>query len=398
MMNDVQHTNKNGFAIASLVISLVGLIMCFLFIPQILGIIFGIIGLKSEKRGQAIAGLVISSITIIVAVFITFAIAIPNILNAIDEAREASTITIDKEIEIEHEFQEDDEIVMETFFTDALDVSLEYDTSVWEALNGDEKGIGLITNSPGTYDGKIICKEYSEILTEDHYIEMLIEVYQEHEVKDSTYVEKLEINGREYSIIHSKHMEGEWVVCTDVLIVFNGITQYEFTFFTTENKYNKNFPKAMKVFETLQILIESREQVIDDPDLAKSMEALNNLAGIDTQSVLDNVSQDGKELIGAWGYENTTGGVDIVLVINSDGTYKRYYQYPDESTMIAGTWRYDGNRSLYFTPTSAFENGVDVMDKVDANQIFEIYYFKDDIMRLMNLKTLNEFEYKKSDR
>lgn len=56
--------------------------------------------------------------------------------------------------------------------------------------------------------------------------------------------------------------------------------------------------------------------------------------------------------MGAWGYENAEGGVDIVLLLNPDGTYKRYYKYPDESSILSGTWSYDGNRSSILTSAS----------------------------------------------
>lgn len=68
-------TTNSGMAVASLVLSLVGLVPCFwgLQIPGLLGIIFGFIGLKQTKdnarrgRGMAIAGLVIGIILVLIA-------------------------------------------------------------------------------------------------------------------------------------------------------------------------------------------------------------------------------------------------------------------------------------------------------------------------------------------
>lgn len=243
IMNQVQYEKRNGFAIASFVISLAGLLVCFLIIPQILGIVFGLLGLKSEKKGLAIAGIAISTITFVLVIVLTLAIAIPNIIEAVDDAKTATHATIDDQA----------------------------------------------------------------------------------------------------------------------------------------------------------ILVKSNTKVVDNPELAESMENLDKLAGIDKQSVLDNVSEAGKELIGAWGNENAEGGVDIVLLLNSDGTYKRYYKYPDESTILSGTWSYDGNRSLALNTTFAIEAGEDVMSKMDPNPTFEIYYFKDNVMKLRNMRTLNEFVYTKSE-
>jgi hypothetical protein len=60
--NSIVKTN-NTFAIASLVLGIIGsLFMGILIIPGILGFIFSFKGLKSKKRGMAIAGLVLNSL------------------------------------------------------------------------------------------------------------------------------------------------------------------------------------------------------------------------------------------------------------------------------------------------------------------------------------------------
>jgi uncharacterized membrane protein len=71
-----QAPTNSGMAIASMVLSLVGLIPCFWVfqIPGLLGLIFGFVGLNQTKdgsrkgRGMAIAGLVIGIILVVVAV------------------------------------------------------------------------------------------------------------------------------------------------------------------------------------------------------------------------------------------------------------------------------------------------------------------------------------------
>jgi Na+/proline symporter len=73
---------NSGMAVASMVLSLVGIIPCFfaLQIPGLLGVIFGFVGLKQTKdgarkgRGMAIAGLVIGIILLVIcaAVWIYF--------------------------------------------------------------------------------------------------------------------------------------------------------------------------------------------------------------------------------------------------------------------------------------------------------------------------------------
>lgn len=69
MQQDAQKKDKKGFAIASLVLGLVGLIAWFIpiigIIVGVLGIVFGALSVKSSKRGFAIAGIILSILCII---------------------------------------------------------------------------------------------------------------------------------------------------------------------------------------------------------------------------------------------------------------------------------------------------------------------------------------------
>ncbi|HWA66038.1 MAG TPA: DUF4190 domain-containing protein [Mycobacteriales bacterium] len=64
-----QPTNTNGFAIAALVCSLVGILLAF--IGPVGGIVFGIVGLRQARergeggRGLAIAGIVIGAVVLL---------------------------------------------------------------------------------------------------------------------------------------------------------------------------------------------------------------------------------------------------------------------------------------------------------------------------------------------
>ena len=62
-------TKGSGLAIASLVLGICSFGLDFLFfLPSILGIIFGCLGLKSKYRGLAIAGIVTSIISIVLTI------------------------------------------------------------------------------------------------------------------------------------------------------------------------------------------------------------------------------------------------------------------------------------------------------------------------------------------
>ena len=65
----------NGMSIASLVLGLVGIPLCFLFVPSLLAVIFGFVGLNQIKndptqtgRGLAIAGLIIGAAMLVLLV------------------------------------------------------------------------------------------------------------------------------------------------------------------------------------------------------------------------------------------------------------------------------------------------------------------------------------------
>jgi hypothetical protein len=79
-----QTTGREGFAVASLVLSLLSVFTCcclainFLFasitalVMGVLALIFGIIGTKSARKGVAVAGIVLGSILIVIALLFVF--------------------------------------------------------------------------------------------------------------------------------------------------------------------------------------------------------------------------------------------------------------------------------------------------------------------------------------
>lgn len=68
-------SKTNGMSVASLVLGLVGLPLCFLFVPSLLAIIFGVVGLNQIKadpnqsgRGLAIAGIILGAVMLVLVV------------------------------------------------------------------------------------------------------------------------------------------------------------------------------------------------------------------------------------------------------------------------------------------------------------------------------------------
>ena len=67
-------------SVVSLVLGLVGLPLCFLFVPSLLAAVFGIVGLNQIKRdptqsgrGLAIAGLILGAVMLVLVVFVLLA-------------------------------------------------------------------------------------------------------------------------------------------------------------------------------------------------------------------------------------------------------------------------------------------------------------------------------------
>lgn len=71
------NSRTNGMAVASLVLGIVGIVLCVFFVPWILAIIFGAIGIRQcnadptyTGKGMAIAGLVLGLVSAVLIVFI----------------------------------------------------------------------------------------------------------------------------------------------------------------------------------------------------------------------------------------------------------------------------------------------------------------------------------------
>ncbi len=77
--------NKNTFAVIAMVSSIASLIFsccCFLSIPcGVAALVFGILGLKSERRAMAIAGIVIGVVSIVISLVIFVSVIVALILN-----------------------------------------------------------------------------------------------------------------------------------------------------------------------------------------------------------------------------------------------------------------------------------------------------------------------------
>lgn len=381
---------QKGFSIAALILGILSILCFFTIIPPvilaILAIVFGVMGFKRNAKGLAVAGISTAVLGLICTMFFFNFISKPDtvelILQEMNNAKEASAIVTD------------------TFISSDGAVSLTYDKRLWEFrddLGGTIKELALRDLASGKFVAVIQCKEFSEKLTEDEYIKMLEDVYKEDCIAGSVSSSKLKTDTKEFSVVHAEQKNGDNVINIDTLVVYNGVKQYEFIFQVADKNYEKHKSSAYEVFKSVKILKEPEGVVINDPELAKGMKTLDKLAGIDRESVLENVGKDGKELVGSWGVKKENGFFDVKLVLNMDGTYKRYKEYPDETSVLTGTWSYNGNRLLKINTTKAIENGKDIMEIVKPDQDYEIYYFKDNTMRIRHYPSLNEYTYTRAN-
>jgi uncharacterized membrane protein len=74
-----QEKDRSGLAVASLVLGILGIPCCVFYVGGLFGvlaIIFGCLGLKSSKRGMAIAGIICGAVSVLLLVFLIMIIAV----------------------------------------------------------------------------------------------------------------------------------------------------------------------------------------------------------------------------------------------------------------------------------------------------------------------------------
>ena len=81
--------DRKGFSIAALVLGIVAIVLCciwYISIPcGILAVIFGILGIKSSKKGMSIAGLITGAIGLVISIIIFFALVVIGMVVGITE-------------------------------------------------------------------------------------------------------------------------------------------------------------------------------------------------------------------------------------------------------------------------------------------------------------------------
>lgn len=167
--------------------------------------------------------------------------------------------------------------------------------------------------------------------------------------------------------------------------------------------FTEHYEQGANQFNEANALLESLKNATDDAQgiTYDDLKTLDALAGIDRESVINNLSEDGKELIGLWGDRfNPNGEFNVGIVLNSDGTYSGYPrgEYPSKDNVMEGTWEYDANiKCLIINNERYYKNGEMKNEMVRAQMIFEILSFKNDELYMRDIETWNAFEYTRGE-
>ncbi|MFN7252492.1 MAG: DUF3994 domain-containing protein [Anaerobacillus sp.] len=198
--------------------------------------------------------------------------------------------------------------------------------------------------------------------------------------------------------IHLDYLTAMDHIDQGLLLLEKGLLQQDETAFNEgmkeieEGQYYLNYAFSML----------SKEHAVpigDGTVTSEDLKRLDRLAGIDRDSVLDNLSKDGSELVGAWGFEWEEGVDNVSLVLYADGRYEGYGNgdYPNKDNGMFGYWTYNyKNQTLFFINESQYTDG-SLVEVVRPEMTMDVQSFGNDTIQLMDLETLNTFYYKKID-
>lgn len=126
------------------------------------------------------------------------------------------------------------------------------------------------------------------------------------------------------------------------------------------------------------------------------MQLLDLADGIDRNSVIEHLSEDGQELYGVWGdWLNEDGTFNVGLIIHEGGTFVGYGRgdYTRDEPGVEGTWEYVHPGTLIFI--NERWDGVDITEAegMRVEQYWEILKFDGDTLVMRDIDTWNRFDY-----
>ncbi|MFJ5760563.1 DUF3994 domain-containing protein [Neobacillus sp. NPDC093182] len=127
----------------------------------------------------------------------------------------------------------------------------------------------------------------------------------------------------------------------------------------------------------------------------EDLKNLDKSAGIDRDAVRKNISEDGKELVGKWGFKDSMPSI----VMYRDGKYEGYGNdsYPSKDNAFIGKWEWDDKcKVTVFTNEKLFKDGKETKMNRPA-MTMEVLNFRDGQLFLRDIETLGEFRYESKD-
>jgi len=173
--------------------------------------------------------------------------------------------------------------------------------------------------------------------------------------------------------------------------------------FSLAKEFYENSTKGEKLLNRANGLLSMTYDLpagTDGTITTRDLKELDSLAGIDRDSVLVNITEEGEEFIGKWGFVDKDGKENISIVLHKDGSYEGYGngEYPNkEQNYMEGTWSYDFlGHTLHITNDTVYMDG-HLKSLENPVWKFDVQAFADGKMMLMNLNSLQTFQYQKLD-
>lgn len=136
-------------------------------------------------------------------------------------------------------------------------------------------------------------------------------------------------------------------------------------------------------------LVESEDELSDE-ELGALLNQMNKTAGNNSLAVSENLSEDGKEIIGIW-----KSKVDESS--KREYTLERFKFYTDgqnEETVLEGTWTFDYNtKELTHKLDKVIVNGIDKTSEIENDIVYLIVGFNEDEMKIFVPDALQERTY-----
>lgn len=131
---------------------------------------------------------------------------------------------------------------------------------------------------------------------------------------------------------------------------------------------------------------------------AKDLKELDKKAGINTDAVEKNLSKDGKELVGTWGFDNPEGFI-VSLVLNDNGTFESWGKgdYPSkDKRYMEGKWEYNADS---YTFTLHVEKNLQDGKPLEGREQMDVHYSVQDFdgknVQLFGKETFSTIRYVK---